>query len=68
MIAHVGDKIVLEGTHLGDARRTGIIVALAHTDGSPPYQVHWLDNDRTTLIFPGAEAHIEQKQPDLDRR
>ncbi|WP_127507986.1 DUF1918 domain-containing protein [Actinoplanes solisilvae] len=68
MIAHVGDRIVLEGTHLGDARRTGIIVALGHTDGSPPYQVHWLDNDRTTLIFPGAEARIEQKDPDLDRR
>jgi len=59
MIAHIGDRIVLEGTHLGDARRTGIIMAVAHADGGPPYQVRWLDDGRTSLIFPGAEALIE---------
>jgi len=59
MIAHIGDRIVLEGTHLGEAGRTGVIVAVAHTDGGPPYQVRWLDDGRTTLIFPGLEARIE---------
>jgi hypothetical protein len=59
MIAHVGDRIILEGTHLGDARRVGVILAVARADGTPPYQVRWLDNGRTTLIFPGAEAHVE---------
>lgn len=59
MIAHVGDRIILEGTHLGDARRVGVVVSVARPDGSPPYQVRWLDDDRTTLIFPGAEAHVE---------
>jgi hypothetical protein len=59
MIAHVGDRIVLEGTHLGEARRAGVVVAVAHADGGPPYQVRWLDDGRTTLIFPGAEARIE---------
>jgi uncharacterized protein DUF1918 len=59
MIAHIGDRIVLEGTHLGDTRRVGVIVAVARADGSPPYQVRWLADGRTTLIFPGAEAHVE---------
>ena len=59
MIAHIGDRLVLEGTQLGEARRTGIITAVAHADGGPPYQVRWLDDGRTTLIFPGAESRIE---------
>lgn len=59
MIAHVGDRIILEGTHLGDARRIGVIIAVSRPDGSPPYQVRWLDDGHTTLIFPGAEAHVE---------
>ena len=60
MIARIGDRIVLEGVHLGDSRRVGVITALAHADGSPPYEVRWLSDGRTTLIFPGAEARIEQ--------
>ena len=59
MIAHIGDRLVLEGTHVGDARRIAVITALRHADGSPPYQVRWLDNNRTTVIYPGAQAHIE---------
>jgi hypothetical protein len=59
MNAQVGDQIVLERTHLDEARRVGVVVAVAHSDGSPPYQVRWLEDGRTTLIFPGAEARIE---------
>lgn len=59
MNAHVGDRLVLEGNHLGDARRTAVITALRHGDGSPPYEVRWLDDGRTTLIFPGPQARIE---------
>lgn len=59
MNAHVGDKIIIEGTHLGDHRRTGIITEITHHDGAPPYQVRWLEDGRTTLVFPGAECRIE---------
>jgi hypothetical protein len=59
MIAHVGDRILLERTHLGESRRVGVVTAVSRPDGTPPYQVRWLDDGRTTLIFPGAEAHIE---------
>jgi len=63
MIAQIGDRIVLEATHLGEARRVGVITAVAHDDGAPPYRVRWLENGRTTLIFPGAEARIERNAP-----
>jgi len=63
MIAHVGDRIVLEGTHLGDTRRIGTITGVSHPDGTPPYQVRWLGNEQDTLIFPGPEAHIEPAGP-----
>ncbi|MEU7909371.1 DUF1918 domain-containing protein [Actinoplanes sp. NPDC049118] len=59
MIAEIGDRIILEAAHLGDLRRIGVITAIAHTDGGPPYEVRWLDDGRTTLIFPGPEARIE---------
>ena len=59
MIAQVGDRIVLEATHLGEARRIGVITALGHDDGAPPYRVKWLDTGHISLVFPGADAHIE---------
>ena len=48
MNTHVGDRIIIHGTHLDDARRVGIVTAVANSDGGP-----------TTLIFPGTEAVIE---------
>jgi len=59
MIAHIGDRLVLDGIHLGDARRVGTITAVGHPDGAPPYEVRWLADGTTTLIFPGPDAHLE---------
>ncbi|MFI7542486.1 DUF1918 domain-containing protein [Actinoplanes sp. NPDC049599] len=63
MHAHIGDRLVLEGTHLGDGRRTAVITAVHHGDGTPPYEVRWLDDGRASLIFPGPQAHIEPAAP-----
>ena len=59
MKADVGDRLILEGTHVGDRRRIGLVLELRHTDGSPPYLVRWLDNDHEALVFPGSDARIE---------
>ncbi len=59
MIAHIGDRIVLDALHPDERRRVGVVTAVCHADGAPPYQVRWLDDGRTTLIFPGPEARIE---------
>lgn len=59
MQAKVGDRLIMEGVHVGDPKRVGVISAVSHPDGTPPYTVHWLDSDRETLVFPGSECHIE---------
>lgn len=59
MKAHVGDKLVLAGTHVGDVRRVGIILDVREPDGSPPYRVRWLADGHEGLIYPGPDAHIE---------
>ncbi len=57
--AKVGDQLVEEGTHVGDHRHIGVITALRHDDGTPPYVVRWLDTQREALVYPGADARIE---------
>ena len=59
MKAQTGDRLVVEGIHVGDARRVGVILDVSHADGSPPYTVRWLDDGHETLVFPGSEARIE---------
>ncbi|MEO3873846.1 DUF1918 domain-containing protein [Nonomuraea sp. B12E4] len=59
MKAAIGDRLVIEGTHQGDPRRIGVIVALHHDDGTPPYVVRWLEEEHETLVYPGPGAHIE---------
>lgn len=61
MNAQVGDRIVIKGTYVGDSARIGVVTALRHADGTPPYEVRWLDDGHVGLIFPGPETHIEHK-------
>ncbi|AUY47743.1 DUF1918 domain-containing protein [Streptomyces sp. CB01881] len=58
MKAAVGDRLIVQGTRPGAARRDGEIVGLHHPDGSPPYDVRWSDDGRVTEYFPGPDAHI----------
>ncbi|MCX5208220.1 DUF1918 domain-containing protein [Kitasatospora sp. NBC_00240] len=60
MRAAVGDRIIVQGTRPGAARRDGEIVALHHPDGSPPYDVRWSEDGRVTEYFPGPDARIHQ--------
>ncbi|HEX2355872.1 MAG TPA: DUF1918 domain-containing protein [Micromonosporaceae bacterium] len=73
MNAHTGDRLVLEGTHVGDPRRAGVIIGLRHKDGTPPYEVRWLDTGHVALVFPGPDARVEppthrRGQPEGGRR
>jgi hypothetical protein len=67
MKAHVGDRIVLAGVHVGDPRRVGVVTALRHEDGTPPYVVRWLDTGHEALIFPGPDARVEPATWPADR-
>ncbi len=59
MKAHTGDRLVLEGIHVGEPRRVGLILEVRHADGNPPYLVRWLDNGHEALVFPGSDARVE---------
>ena len=61
MIAHTGDRLVLNPTPLGGTRRVGVITGVREDDGAPPYVVRWLEDGRTAMIFPGDEAHVPSK-------
>ena len=63
MKAKVGDRLVINGTNLGDRRRVGIVTGVAHPDGSPPFVVRWLEDEHESVVFPGPTAHIESGQP-----
>ncbi|MFD8141534.1 DUF1918 domain-containing protein [Streptomyces sp. NPDC059708] len=58
MHAELGDQIVVGGPVVGRPGRDGEVVALHHEDGTPPYDVRWSDTGRTTVFFPGPDAHV----------
>jgi uncharacterized protein DUF1918 len=59
MKAQIGDRLILQGTHVGEHNRVGVIMDLRHPDGTPPYLVRWLDDGHEGLVFPGPDALIQ---------
>jgi hypothetical protein len=48
---------------VGDHRRIGVIMEVRREDGTPPYVVHWLDDDHEALVFPGPDSRVEPETP-----
>lgn len=59
MRAHVGDRIVIRGHHIGEPDHDGEILEVRGDDGAPPYLVRWEDSGHEVLFFPGADAVID---------
>jgi hypothetical protein len=68
MKAQVGDELIIVSAESGKPDRTGTIMALQNTDGSPPYVVHWVVGDCTSLIEPGSQARIERRAATAEHR
>jgi hypothetical protein len=62
MFAAVGDRVFVESVRPGH-EHMGRIVALRHSDGTPPYVVRWDDTGTETLHFPRADCRIEPAPP-----
>lgn len=60
MRAQVGDHLVVEAPRDDAHRRTGVVTEVRGSEGAPPYQVRWLDEDHEALVYPGPDAHIEE--------
>ena len=63
MQAHVGDWIDLPVGPGHPHPRRGLIVGVNHGDGTPPYRVRWLDEERESVIFPPPDAHVYGASP-----
>lgn len=58
MHATQGDWLIVERADLGHEARHGLITEVRSGDGSPPYLVHWTDDDHTALVYPGPDARV----------
>jgi len=58
MKANVGDWLVMKGLTVDQSEHRGLITEVHSADGSPPYVVHWLDNDHVATVFPGSDAIV----------
>jgi hypothetical protein len=63
MKARIGDRLVIDGTNVGEPRRVGVVTAITHPDGTPPYTVRWLNDDHESVVVPGPTARIESGEP-----
>ena len=57
MQANVGDRIVIEGHHVGEPVRDCEVLEVHGVDG--PYLVRWSDSGHETLFFPSSDAHVQ---------
>ena len=54
MQARAGDRLIVEC----DPARTGLIIAVPHQDGSPPYIVKWLADGHIAMVSPGQFTRV----------
>lgn len=59
MKASTGDRVVISSSALDGPVRDGEVVELRRADGEPPYVVRWSDTGKTSIFFPGVDAHVE---------
>jgi hypothetical protein len=58
MDAHVGDRVVVEGAKVGQARRRGEVLEMIRGAGGERLRVRW-DDGHETVFAPGSDMHVE---------
>ena len=54
MIARIGDRLLVDGT------RVGLIIAVPHDDGTPPYIVKWLSDGHISMVVPDHHMRLDR--------
>jgi Domain of unknown function (DUF1918) len=54
MIARIGDRLLADGT------RVGLIIAVPHDDGTPPYIVKWLSDGHIAMVVPDHNMRLDR--------
>jgi len=58
----VGDRIIVQGSKVGQARRDGEIVEVIDTPGPRHYRVRWSDGHES-IFFPSSDARVVVDKP-----
>jgi len=70
MHAQVGDRLVVDGHHVGAPRRVGTVVEALGVSASRQYRVRW-DDGHETVFCPGSDTRVErpaEAQPPVSPR
>jgi hypothetical protein len=59
MEARRGDRVIVEGNKVGQARRSGQILDVMDAREGQHYRVRW-DDGHETVFYPGADARIDR--------
>ena len=59
MEAREGDRVIVEGNKVGQARRSGQILDVMKAREGQHYRVRW-DDGHETVFYPGADARIDR--------
>jgi hypothetical protein len=62
MEAQVGDRIIVEGSKVGQRRRDGEIVEVIDVPGPRHYRVRWSDGHEC-IFFPSSDARVVAEKP-----
>ena len=61
MEARRGDRVIVEGNKVGQARRSGQVLAVMDAREGQHYRVRW-DDGHETVFYPGADARIDRSE------
>jgi hypothetical protein len=61
MKAAVGDRLVVNATHVDGPVRDGEVIEVRGEKGDPPYVVRWSDGHEG-LYFPGPDAAVQHRE------
>lgn len=62
MKAKPGDRLVIEGHRVGEAKRDAEVLEVRGEGGGPPYLVRWSDDGHVALYFPGSDATVQRRR------
>ena len=61
MEARRGDRVIVEGNKVGQARRSGQILDVMKAREGQHYRVRW-DDGHETVFYPGPDARIDRSR------
>jgi hypothetical protein len=61
MDAQVGDRLVVEGHHVGTGRRAGSVIEVLGAPAARHYRVQW-DDGHETVFFPSSDTRVVRSE------